>query len=308
MPSVDVSIVTWNSAAVLQAALDSVFTQSLKPTHVFVVENGSTDGTRDVLARYPQCNVILQERNTGFAAGHNAVIARSTATFVLVMNPDVTLQADYLAKLCAFAEAQPRYAAFVGSIQRPDGTIDTTGLLVAPWRFARDRRDRTHEPRNVFGVSGAVALYRRAALLDVAAEGQYFNEMLFAYKEDVELAWRLQWAGWQSSFVPGAVAHHSRVLQRETRRTQRSADRRFLSYRNHLLLYPLAETWGTVFLDLWCIIPAELFRFAALLVTDPSVTLRALAAAAKMWHAARTFAYRERRIVRASQVRAAFHP
>lgn len=306
MPAVDVSIVTWNSAAVLQAALDSVFGQTLHLAHVFVVENGSTDGTREILAQYPQCTIIASERNLGFAAAHNLALARSDADYVLVMNPDVTLETDYLETLCQFAAAQPRGASFVGSVFRPDGGIDTTGLSISPWRVVRDTRTRVDVVGEAFGVSGAVALYRRAALSEVAVDGAYFNPLLFAYKEDVELAWRLRWAGWQAFTIPAAVAHHHREMRKELSRSQRPADRRFLSYRNHLLLYPLVETWGTIRRDLWCIIPVELLRFIVLLFTDPVVTFRALAAAAKMWHAARTFAHRERRAVHGSRVRAAF--
>lgn len=308
MPSVDISIVTWNSASVIRAALDSVLAQTQQPEHVFVVDNASTDGTREVLTHYPQWTTIVQEQNSGFAAAHNIAITRSTADYVLVMNPDVTLQPDYLAKLCTFADTNPRGSAFVGSVWRPDGSVDTAGLTVSPGRLVRDLRAGPPEPKKVFGVSGALALYRRAALQDIAIDGHTFNPMLFAYKEDVELAWRLQWAGWQAFVVPAALANHSRVMKQETKRSHRSVDRRFLSYRNHLLLYPLVETWRTLLPDLWSIIPAELFRFLFLLVTDPSVTLRALAAAAKMWHAARTSAHRERRAVHASQVRAAFRP
>ncbi|MEK7518427.1 MAG: glycosyltransferase family 2 protein [Patescibacteria group bacterium] len=306
MPSVDVSIVTWNSAADLGRALDSVFAQTLQPARVFIVDNGSTDATRSILQRYPQCSVTLLKENTGFAAGHNTAINQSVADYVLVLNPDVALHEEYIEKVCAFAEAQPRCAAFVGRVQRPDGSTDTIGLRISPWRIATDLRNQPREPRSVFGVSGAVALYRRAALQDVSVDGEVFNPMLFAYKEDVELAWRLRWSGWQAYSVPAAIAKHSRVLRQETKRSHRSSNRRFLSYRNHLLLYPLVESWATLAPDLWVIIPAELARMVFLLVTDPRVTIRALAAAAKMWHAARTFARRERRTVRASQVRETF--
>lgn len=308
MPRVDISLVTWNSAAELRPALDSVFAQTLQPSHVFVVENGSTDGTRDILAQYPACTVIANLSNLGFAAAHNLALAQSEAEYVLVMNPDVTLDPGYLEGLCQFADAHPRGAAFVGSIIRPDGVVDTTGISIPPWRLVRDRRERGTEPEKIFGVSGAVALYRRLALQDVAVDQRVFNPMLFAYKEDVELAWRLQWAGWEAYCVPNAVARHTRALQRETRRSRRSTARRFLSYRNHLLLYPLVESCGTLLPDFWAVLPAEVLRGIFLLCTDPVQTLRALAAAAKMWHAARTFARRERRAVHASRVRAAFRP
>jgi GT2 family glycosyltransferase len=298
MPSVDVSIVTWNSAAVLQDALVSVFAQTRKPDHVYITDNASTDGVREVLMKFPTCTVTYLQQNTGFAAAHNDALAQSTADYVLVMNPDVTLRPDYIEQLCAFAEEHPRAAAFVGAVLRPDGVPDTAGLYVAPWRIVKDLTDQPQAPRPVFGVSGALALYRRAALLDVARNGNIFNPMLFAYKEDVELAWRLRWAGWQ----------HSRVMQHEVKRSRRAVDRRFLSYRNHLLLYSLVESRKTLLPDLWLVIPAELCRFIVLLLTDTRVTVRALAAAAKMWHAARTFASRERRTAHASQVRAAFRP
>jgi GT2 family glycosyltransferase len=307
MPSIDVSIVTWNSGSVIRTALDSVFAQTQKPDRVFVVDNASVDNTREIIANFPQCILIQQDKNIGFAAAHNIVINQSTADYVLVMNPDVILQPEYFENIFEFANTAVKGAAFVGTVNRQDGSIDTTGLSVAAGRLVKDITNRFIEPTKVFGISGALALYRRAALQDVVVDGSVFNPILFAYKEDVELAWRLQWAGWQAYSVPGPIAQHNRVMKQETRRNQRSVDRRFLSYRNHLLLYPLVESWATLLPNLWAIIPAEIFRFLYLLFTDPQVTIRALAAAAKMWHAARTFAHRERRAVKAAQVRAAFN-
>ncbi|MFA6042936.1 MAG: hypothetical protein WC786_04575, partial [Patescibacteria group bacterium] len=185
------------------------------------------------------------------------------------------------------------------------GTIDTTGLHVSRYRVVRERKDVPTIPTKIFGVSGAVALYRRRALEECKVEGEYFNELFFAYKEDVELAWRLQWAGWEAMVVPEALATHNRAVRAQTPRSARSDQRRFLSIRNHYLLYVTAETRGTLGSDLWLIFPAELFRMLYLLATDFHVTIRALAQFVKMWHAARTFAVDERRFVHAKQLRAA---
>ena len=69
----------------------------------------------------------------------------------------------------------------------------------------------------IFGPSGAAAMYRRNALDDVALNGQYFDEDFFAYREDADLAWRCRLFGWTSIYVPTAVAHHRRRVTPERR-------------------------------------------------------------------------------------------
>ncbi|MEK7631323.1 MAG: glycosyltransferase family 2 protein [Patescibacteria group bacterium] len=305
MPDVDVSIVTWNSAPELRALLESLQAQTLQPASITIVDNASTDSTQAVCANFSNMTVLPQATNVGFAAGHNLGIAHGRAEFVLVVNPDVILSPTYLEQVLSVAEALPKAAAFTGVLRRADGRVDTTGVRVQVSRIVRDRLDVPVLPQSRFGISGAAAFYRRAALQDVAVGGQFFAETFFAYKEDVQLAWRLQWAGWGAYCVPAAVATHQRNLAAGTRRSARDAQRRFFSYRNHLLLYPSAESFSTVLPDLWAIVPTEIARLLFLLVTDFRVTLRALAAAGKMWHAARTFAAQQRRSVPSAQVRKA---
>ena len=71
----------------------------------------------------------------------------------------------------------------------------------------------------VFGVSGAAAMYRRDFLNDVAIAGEYFDEDFFAYREDADLSWRGQIFGWRAVYVPAAVAHHVRRVTPEKRRS-----------------------------------------------------------------------------------------
>ncbi len=307
MPSVDVSIVTWNSAAVLERLLQDLVAQSCVPARITVVDNGSSDESRDIARRYPEVEVIALAENTGFAHAHNIGIAAGSSDYVFVVNPDVRLDPKYLETLVTFAEQVGDAGSFVGTVQRPDGAIDTTGLMVSRTRIVRDRQNAFTHPTAIFGVSGAVALYRRRALDAVKNSGQVFHEALFAYKEDVELAWRLQWAGWGAFCVPHARAVHEREVRVETKRSRRSQRRRFLSYRNHLLLFALVETPGTFWPEAWAILPAELGRFAYLTCTDPRTTFRALAAAVKMWHAARMFAAHDSRRNRSAKMRTILH-
>lgn len=306
MPTVDVSIVTWNSATQIEHLLRSLQAQTVKLGTMYVVDNASTDETQKIVANFPQVQWLPQSSNIGFAAGHNLAIRQSTADYILVCNPDVVLEPTYLEKLVDAAEEHLTVASFVGIVRGEQaGTIDTTGLRISRYRVVRERKDIPTTPKKIFGISGAVALYRRRALEECKVEDEYFNELYFAYKEDVELAWRLQWAGWEAMVVPEALATHSRVVRMQTQRIARSEQRRLLSTRNHYLLYATAETWGTLGSDLWLILPAELFRLFYLLVTDFRVTSKALAQVLKMWHAARTFAVDERRFVHARQLRTA---
>lgn len=306
MSTVDVSLVSWNSAAYLKSALQSLVTQTLHPQSVTVVDNGSTDGSADIAAGFAGTDVLRLHENQGFAGAHNHGIRQGSADYILVMNPDVVLTPDYLKILVAFADAHPAGAAFVGHVRQPNGSTDTTGLRVTPWRVVADRTDVPPSPTEVFGVSGALALYRRSALRDVAVNGEFFCNLLFAYKEDVELAWRLRWAGWRAYCVPDAVATHQRAVRTGTPRSQRARDRRYLSYRNHLLLYGLVESSGTLVPHLPFIVLAELLRFGFLTCTDPRTTFRALADARKMWHAARTFARSTQRKNSSAALRSSF--
>jgi GT2 family glycosyltransferase len=308
MAIVDVSIVTWNSARVISALLDSLQKQSLMPAHIFIVDNASIDNTREICNRYPETTFILQKTNIGFAAGHNVAIKKSTADFTLVVNPDVVLDPKYIEALFNYANVKPKCASFVGTVFKnsPENLVDTTGLQIKTWRITRERTAKDLQPHEVFGISGAVAFYRKTALEDIKVNEQYFNELYFAYKEDVELAWRLRWAGWSAAYVPAAQAQHSRTISLHTALTKRGVRQRELSYRNHLLLYASVENIQTLFFDLWAIIPAELLRFLLLLFGDARVTLHALAEVRKMWHSARTFAKGTARRVPARTLRVAF--
>jgi GT2 family glycosyltransferase len=130
--------------------------------------------------------------------------------------------------------------------------VDSAGLVMRKDRSAADRGAGEHdsaaysEPTEVFGVSGALALLRAEAI-DALREidGQVFDEDFFAYKEDVDIAWRLRLLGWSAAYVPSAEAFHYRgtggaekagLWQRFIRRRQRSPLVNRLSTRNQLLL------------------------------------------------------------------------
>lgn len=217
-------VVSWNSGAQLDGALSSLTAQTGVDLDVVVVDNASADGSA-ALARRHGVEVVANATNTGFAAAANqgAALAQARGSDALLLcNFDVRLRPDYAARAAAALAADPYRASVQGKLLRaapgPAGEpiIDTTGHLAFRTRLFRNRGEGTVDdgrfdtPGEVFGVSGAVALYRLAALDDVAIDGEVFDETLFAYWEDVDLDWRLALRGWRCWYTPEAMGWHER--------------------------------------------------------------------------------------------------
>jgi len=215
MTRVAVQIVTFNSGRHIEACLRSVLSQSLLPDEIIVIDNNSGDDTKQKLADFPAARTVFNSENRGFAAAHNQALAMSRSDYVLVLNPDVVLERGYIETLVKVLDAHPRGGSATGLLLRnhPEHIVDSTGLAITKTRRAYDRGSgaarRDYDP-DVFGVSGAAALYKRAMIEDVSWNGQFFDESFFAYKEDVDVAWRARLFGWSAHYVPEAVARHER--------------------------------------------------------------------------------------------------
>lgn len=256
MSPVDVVIVVHNHATTLAATLDGLAAQSLQPPRVVVVDNASDDGSRAVLAARRGLEVVHWEDNRGFAAGVNEGIRRGASPWVLSLNPDCRLSPDYLATLVTAAERQPRVGSACGLLMRAHGAaleatpvVDSAGMLASASGRHGDRGagralwPALERPAWVFGATGACALLRREALGDVAyADGEVLDEGFFAYREDADLAWRLQRRGWRCLYWPQARAFHARGQRPEAGRRGHAAINRH-SVRNRFLLLWSNADW-----------------------------------------------------------------
>jgi GT2 family glycosyltransferase len=214
-PRVDAAVVipNWNGRRWLPACLDSIAGQTRAPREVIVVDNGSIDGSRALLAeRHPEVRVLALGANRGFAAAANRGIAAAGTEAVALVNTDVVLAPDWLARMLAALEADPAAAAVAskmveladpgrmydaGDVLRRDGVCEQRG------RFRPDD-GRFDAPGEVFSACAGAAVYRRDAVLAVGG----FDERFFAYLEDVDLGLRLRLAGWRCRYEP-AVARHA---------------------------------------------------------------------------------------------------
>ncbi|WP_066297127.1 glycosyltransferase family 2 protein [Bacillus sp. FJAT-29937] len=227
MPTVSVQIVTFNSEEVIKNCLDSVFNQSFPLKEVIIVDNQSSDQTLNVVSAFDNVTLIKNNINRGFAGGHNLGINQTNSDYILVLNPDVILNKDYIKSIIEEMEYNKKIGLATGKLYRNfNGQIlDSTGIIIKKNRRAFDRgsgefdQGQYDQLKDIFGVSGAAAMYRRKMIEDVSIDGQFFDETFFAYKEDVDVSWRAQLLGWKSLFVPGAIAVHSRGWQEEKKRS-----------------------------------------------------------------------------------------
>lgn len=247
-----VSLVTYNSLQWLTRCITSVQAQTHQPVELIMVDNASTDGTRQFMAtNFPWVEVIWNRQNLGFCAAHNQVIRSTAADFVLVLNPDVILTAGFVEGLVAAACEHPTAASFSGKLLRMteaeagSGTqrIDHMGFFPlrngSHWEPGAGQLDdgRWSGSTDVFGVSGAAALYRRSALQTIEEEGEFFDESFFIYAEDIDLAWRLRLHGWKARYEPRAVAFHARNLPSDVPRRARGSLVNFHLTKNRYLIF-----------------------------------------------------------------------
>lgn len=213
-PEISVVIPNWNGIDSIGVCLDSLLAQTLKP-HVIVVENGSIDGSLEYIkGRYPSVELVIHEKNLGFAGGVNGGIRRSIERnddYVALFNNDAIADKDWLKELVSTLEQDKRVGAATCKLMGIDGKhLDSTGDIYSIWGlpFPRGRGEsvtnKYDELRDIFGASGGASIYRISMLREIGL----FDEDFFAYYEDVDISFRAQLYGWKIRYTPTALAYH----------------------------------------------------------------------------------------------------
>ncbi len=257
-PRVSVGLVTWNSAACLPACLTALRHQNCDRVELIVVDNASTDQSVELVKQYyPRARMTVNDANTGFSHAHNQAIRESRGVYYLALNPDIFLMPDFLDQMLAAIEMDSRIGQVSGKLYRVSSmdevgnskVLDSTGMFFTPNQRHFDRgagetdTGQYDAEEYIFGVSGAAAFYRRAALEDAAVEGEYFDDSFFAYREDADLSWRLQLLGWKALYTPHAQAYHFRTLRSDASRRDINAAVNMHSVKNRFLMRIKNQTW-----------------------------------------------------------------
>ena len=213
MPHVSIVIPTYNGKQMLLDCLDSLSTQSFSDFEVVVVDGASDDGSREAVSnRFPEARWIALEKNGGFSVAVNAGIRASRGDYILLLNNDTTVANDFVEKMFKAIASDDLIGSVDAKRLRMENPrlIDCMGLQLNKWGHAfqighlEEDRGQWDEPREIFGVSGGAAIYRKELFDDIGL----FDESLESYFEDVDIAYRARWAGWKSVNAPDAIVLH----------------------------------------------------------------------------------------------------
>jgi N-acetylglucosaminyl-diphospho-decaprenol L-rhamnosyltransferase len=219
----DVLIINHNTRDQLRACLATI--APCEARRVVVVDNASTDDSAAMVREaFPWVDVCANQANPGYGAAANQGLAACEAPYVLLLNSDTRLQPETLKALEQYLDANPRAAIVGPRLLNPDGTLQPScypfptplhvflqesglGHWLAALPFLRGRYLRAWphaRSRVVPWVLGAALGLRREALRAVRG----FDPSFFMYAEEVDLAYRLSKAGWQTHFTPSTSIIH----------------------------------------------------------------------------------------------------
>lgn len=214
---IDIIIPNYNGVDLLPTCLNALRRQTRRDFCVIVVDDGSTDASRMLLAHaYPEVQVIALRENRGLAVAVNVAIQATGGEYVVLLNNDTEAHPRWLEHVIGALDRFPHYAFAAsklllfdrrdhihsaGDFYRSDGVPGNRGV----WQRDSGQYDAIEE---VFGPCAGAAAYRRAALDALAENNQVLDEDLVMYCEDVDLNVRARLSGFRTVYVPQAVVYH----------------------------------------------------------------------------------------------------
>lgn len=213
-PKVSVIIINWNGEQFLEKCLTALMSQTIKPHEIILVDNSSSDGSVQIVRRFPIVKLMVQETNLGFARGNNLAIQAASAEskWIALLNPDAYAESRWLETLLLAADSNPKFDVFASKLVSAldplvlDGAGDAYHVSGLVWRMGHGAllQVSADTEREVFSPCAAAALYRRSSLREIDG----FDEDYFCYAEDVDLGFRLRLAGYRCLYVPQSAVHH----------------------------------------------------------------------------------------------------
>lgn len=244
-PDLSVIIVNWNTRELLLNCIESIY-RTVRGLHfeIFVVDNGSNDGSPDsVRRRFPNIELIQNQRNLGFARANNEALRRSRGRYVLLLNTDVILTEGAVEKLVEFMEGNPTVGVAGGQLINMDGSrqnsVDNFPSLTAetlnksllrillPKRYP-SKRATYSTPIDVDSVIGACMIVRSRAIQEVGL----LDEDYFFFLEETDWCYRMRRRRWRVCHAPQA-----QIIHLQGRTANLVKDRAKIEYYRSLYLF-----------------------------------------------------------------------
>ena len=244
MDKVAIVILNWNGAKMLAQYLPSVLNYSKEEARVFVADNASTDDSVALLRRdFPECKLIVLDKNWGFAEGYNKALKQVDAEYYVLLNSDVEVTYHWLTPLIEFMDVHPEVAAcqpkLLSETDRDSfeyagacgGYLDRYGYPFCRGRlFQSVERDNGQydNPAEILWATGAALMIRAKDYWDVGG----LDDRFFAHSEEIDLCWRLRIKGRKIWCLPESYVYHvggGTLPKSNSRKT-------FLNFRNNLMM------------------------------------------------------------------------
>lgn len=212
MNKATVVIPNYNGADYIGECLDALMMQNYDKFKITVVDNASSDGSREYIKEnYPYVTMIENRQNEGFSAAVNAGIRAADTPYVILLNNDTKVKQGFVEALVKSMEKYPEcFSASAKMLQYHDhDRIDNAGDLYCVLGWARARgKDRPAEyyttGQEIFSACAGAAVYRREVFEKIG----YFDERHFAYLEDVDIGYRARIYGYSNRYEPEAEVYH----------------------------------------------------------------------------------------------------
>ena len=211
MPNVSIVIPNYNGQMFLKTCLDALQKQTLDDLQILVVDNGSDDDSCEIVAAYPEVELIQMGTNTGFCGAVNEGIRKSRAPFVLLLNNDTEAEETFVEQLYqAIQKDKNIFSCSAKMVQYYDrDNMDDAGdyYCALGWAYAYGKgkaKEHYEKERSIFFSCAGAAIYRKSILDEIG----YFDEVHFAYLEDADVGYRARIRGYQNRYIPSAVVYH----------------------------------------------------------------------------------------------------
>lgn len=250
-----------STAKYLPYFLNSLENQTFSNFKIIAVDNSEIEdeNTQHIKSSRMNIEIIRFEENVGFARAYNKMINRSVESgdkYFLALNPDMIFEPDMIEKLLIAIErdkkicaVQPKILKWNFEKREKTNIVDSLGLEITRDHCFFDRDsgcvDANKPSKEIFGFTGAAVLWRIESLRDVVFENEYFDELMFMYKEDCDLSYRLRLAGWKIVLAPEAIAYHDRTASTK-------GENIFHVIKNRKNKSKLVKKWS--FLNQWIIV------------------------------------------------------
>lgn len=205
-----VIIPNYNGLRFMDECIDALNDQTYRNFKILVVDNGSTDGSVEWL-REKKLETIFLSENTGFSGAVNIGIRAAATPYVILLNNDTRVDEYYVAEMVrTICASEKIFSVSSRMIQmyHPELMDDAGDMYsVLGWAYQRgvgQSIERYRKPCRIFSACAGAAIYRRAVFDEIG----YFDEMHFAYLEDLDVGYRARIAGYDNVYCPAAIVWH----------------------------------------------------------------------------------------------------